>query len=106
MKFAVIQTSGTQYQVEEGSTIIVDRVQNAEGKGIKFTDVLMVVDGEHVMLGTPTVSGVTVTGEVVNNFKGEKIRVSTFKAKSRQRRVKGFRHQHTTVKITKIHGNN
>ena len=101
MKFAVIATSGSQHRVEEGTEILVDRLENKEGDKISF-DAILYVDDEAVHIGTPTVNGTSVKATVIGHERGDKIRVATFKAKSRQRRVKGFRHDYTPLKIYKI----
>ncbi len=99
MKYAVIAISGTQYKVEENQTITVDKFDPT----IKSTDqILLVVDDDKVKVGNPTVKGASVDFEVVKDFQGEKLRVSTFKAKSRYRKTRGFRAQLTDLKITKI----
>lgn len=102
MKFAVIKTQGQQFKVKEGDEIEVDKLDLGEGKEIIFDQVLLLVEGEKVKIGRPTLSGVVVQGKVLAQTKGKKIRVATFKAKSRYRRVKGFRPQITKVRIEKI----
>ncbi len=99
MKYAVIAISGTQYKVEENQIVTVDRFDPS----IKSTDqVLLTVNDDKVTLGTPTVKGASVEFEMVKEFQGEKLRVSTFKAKSRYRKTHGFRAQLSDIKITKI----
>jgi len=99
MKYAVIAISGSQYKIEENQTITVDKFDPT----IKSTDqVLLTVDDDKVKVGNPTVAGASVDFEVVRDFQGEKLRVSTFKAKSRYRKTRGFRAQLTDLKITKI----
>lgn len=99
MKYAVIAISGTQYKVEENQTITVDKFDPT----IKSSDqVLLTVNNDKVTIGTPTVKGASVEFETVRDYQGEKLRVSTFKAKSRYRKTRGFRAQLTDIKITKI----
>lgn len=99
MKYAVIAISGSQYKVEENQVITVDKLDPS----IKSTtEVLITVDGDKVKVGTPTVKGASVDFESVRDYQGEKLRISTFKAKSRYRKTKGFRAQLTDIKITKI----
>lgn len=99
MKYAVIAISGTQYKVEENQVITVDKLDPT----IKSTDqVFLTVNDDKVILGTPTVKGASVEFELVRDYQGEKLRVSTFKAKSRYRKTRGFRAQLTDIKITKI----
>ncbi|MBI4099701.1 50S ribosomal protein L21 [Candidatus Microgenomates bacterium] len=95
MNFAIIRTAGKQFLVKEGDTIEI----TGDGKDI---DVLLLSQDDKVKVGTPLVEKVTVKTEVVKNFSGEKIRVAKFKAKSRYRKVTGFRAKLTTLKITKI----
>ncbi|TSC90459.1 MAG: large subunit ribosomal protein L21 [Microgenomates group bacterium Gr01-1014_5] len=100
MKYAVVDIAGKQYKIEEGQELIVDRLE-ADGKTV-FDKVLLVVDGDKAEVGSPEVSGAKVEAEVLENLKGEKIRVLKYKAKSRYRKVRGFRASQTKIKITKI----
>lgn len=102
MKFAVVAFSGTQYKVSEGDTIEADRLDAEKGQKIEIKEVLLIVDDKTIKVGKPFVAGAKVSAEVLEDYKGEKIRVSKFKAKSRYRRTIGFRHQHTALKILKI----
>ncbi len=102
MKYAVIRTGGKQYRVAEGDEIEVDKLEAEKGKPFTFDEVLLFVDGDKVKVGQPLVKGVKVKAKVVDQLKGKKIRVATYKAKARYRRVKGFRSRLTKVKIEKI----
>ena len=99
MKYAVIALSGTQYKVEENQVITVDKLDPS----IKSTsEVLLTVDDDKVKVGTPTVKDASIDFERVKDYQGTKLRISTFKAKSRYRKTRGFRPQLTDIKITKI----
>jgi large subunit ribosomal protein L21 len=102
MKYAVIQTSGSQFIVEEGKPIEVDNIDKKEGEKIEFSDVLLAVEDDKVTVGMPHIAGLTVVGEVAKHFKGDKIRVVSFRAKSRYRKARGFRASHTQVLIKSI----
>lgn len=102
MKYAVISISGKQQVVTPGEKIQVDRLAIKEGESFEIKDVLLNVDGDKVEIGTPLVSGAAVKAKVLSHERGEKIRVATFKAKSRQRRVKGHRQELTTVEIVSL----
>jgi len=102
MKYAVIQTGGQQLKVKEGEILAVAKLEGKPKAKLSFDKVLLVVDGDKVKLGAPTLKGVKVTAEVVEQFKDEKIRVFKFKAKSRYRKRHGHRQQLTRVKIVKI----
>ncbi len=102
MKFAVIKTGGKQYRVSEGDVITVERLENPQSELVTFSEVLLMADGDVVTIGKPLVSGMTVSGVVIEHPKGEKIRVSQYKAKARFRRVNGHRQALTTVRIDMI----
>ena len=102
MKYAVIQTGGKQYQVTEGQTLSLEKLNGKPKDKLEFDQVLLVVDDTKVHLGQPVVKGALVTAEILEQKKAKKIRVAKFKAKSRYRRVKGHRQQLTEVKIVKI----
>lgn len=100
--FAVIKTGGKQYRVASDDVIKVERLKSAAGDNIVFDDVLLVGDDDATTVGTPTVAGATVTGEVVGEERGKK--VIAFKKRRRQnsRRTRGHRQTFTVVKITDI----
>ena len=102
MKYAVIAISGHQYQVEENQIITLDKQGLEDKKTASTTDVLLYVNDKNIKIGKPFVDSAKVDFEVVKNYKGKKLRVFTYKAKSRYRKTKGFRPQLTDIKITKI----
>lgn len=93
MNFAVIRAGGKQYLVKEGDLITVQG---------EVSGVLLASIDDKIKIGTPQVNDVVVKSEVVKTGKGPKIRVAKFKAKSRYRRVMGFRPQQTQIKILSI----
>lgn len=102
MKYAVIQLAGKQLRVSEGEQITVTRMEGEAESELKISDVLLKVDGEKVQVGTPLVADSVVTLKVVSHDKADKIRVAKYKAKSRYRRVKGFRASETTFEVVSI----
>lgn len=102
MKYAVLAISGSQFKVEENQVITVDNLNVDAEKTGTCTDVLLVVNGDDVTVGTPNVAGAKVEYEVVKNYQGDKLRVFKYKSKSRYRKTNGFRAQLTDIKITKI----
>ncbi|MDO8515217.1 MAG: 50S ribosomal protein L21 [bacterium] len=96
MKFAVIRVSGKQFKVAEGDIIDVAKTDSAD------CDVLMVVNDDKVDIGTPTVKGAKVQLEILEQFKGVKLDIYKFKAKSRYRKHTGFRPQLTKIKVVSI----
>ena len=100
--YAIIQTGGKQYQVSLGSTLEVELLGKVAGD-VVFDQVLLVRSGEDVLVGTPTVPGITVSARVVEDAKkGEKIRVFKYKAKSRYRKNRGHRQSHTILMVTAL----
>lgn len=102
MFYAVINSGGKQYRVSEGDTIIVDKLGLKKDEKVKFDQVLMVVSDGDVKIGKPTLADAQVVGKSLGDFKGEKIRVAKFKAKSKYRRATGFRAQLSQIQIESI----
>ncbi|NCS98662.1 50S ribosomal protein L21 [Candidatus Parcubacteria bacterium] len=103
-KLAVIKTGGKQYLVQEGDILKIEKLSEdsiKDGK-VTFEDVLMIADGDKVELGKPTVSGKTVSAEVVEEGRNKKISVIHYKSKSRYFKRNGHRQPFHKVKITKI----
>ena len=100
MQYAIIATGGKQYQVEVGKELEVELL-HAEGK-VSFDQVLLVVDGDNVTVGAPTVSGVVVAATVVGQVKADKIDILRYKSKSRYRKHTGHRQKYTKVMIDSI----
>lgn len=98
-KYAVVRITGKQYKVEEGKEILVDKIVDPKKIGV---EVLLLVDGEKVTVGKPTLK-VDVKFKVVTELeKGEKVEIYKFKAKSRYKRHTGFRAQYTRLLTEKI----
>ena len=104
MNYAVVQSGGKQYKVSEGSVIEVEKLPVEPGSDYNFDTVLFTaIDGAYTV-GKPLVEGAVVTGKVLDQIKGIKIRVAKFKAKARYRNVRGHRQHLTTVQIVSLGG--
>ncbi len=103
MKAAVIRTGGKQYRVTEGDVIEIEKIAGDKGAKVEFDEVLL-VGGDKVKVGKPTVKGAKVAGEIVGQERGDKIVVFKFKRRKKYRRKAGHRQEHTQVKITGIAG--
>jgi large subunit ribosomal protein L21 len=101
--FADIRTGGKQYTVAVDDVIKVDRMPGEPGDKVEIADVLM-LGGDAVSVGAPTVAGATVAVEVVQQSRGPK--VIAFKKRRRQnsRRKRGHRQEYTVLKVTGISG--
>ena len=100
--FAIIETGGKQYKVNEGDVIFVEKLEVSEGDKITFDRVLVVSDESGIKVGAPVVEGATVTANVVKNGKGKKLYVMTYKSKKNEKRKMGHRQPYTKVQIEKI----
>ena len=101
--FAVIETGGKQYRVEAGDVIDVELVEAGEkGASVEFDQVLMVGGENGVTVGSPRVEGARVTGELVGEVKGPKVRVFKFKRRKQYRRTNGHRQKYIRVRIDDI----
>jgi len=99
--YAVIETGGKQYRVQQGDVLDVELLATDEGASLEF-DALAVSNGDELSVGTPTVDGAKVTASVVENFRGKKI--YSFKKKRRKgyRRKIGHRQELTKIKVEAI----
>jgi len=92
---AIVKIGSSQYTVTPGQRLLVDRPQ--------VDGVLMVVDGASVTVGKPSIADAVVQFKVLREVKGKKVRVGKYKAKSRERKVRGFRAQYTEILIEDIY---
>lgn len=102
--YAVIQTGGKQYRVEPGKTVVVEKLAGEAGAQVVFDQVLLVSsgDGGNVTVGKPTVAGAKVTGEIVEQTRGEKLVVFKFRRRKNYVRRNGHRQDVTVVKVAAI----
>ena len=99
--YAVITTGGKQYKVSEGDAIYVEKLDANEGDKVTFDQVVM-VGGDSVKIGTPTVDGVSVTGTVEKQGRQKKIIIFRYKPKKGASSKKGHRQPYTKVVIDSI----
>jgi large subunit ribosomal protein L21 len=99
--YAVIETGGKQYRVAQGDRLDVERLDAGDSGEVALRPVLL-VDGDTVLATPQQLSGATVSGRVVGDAKGPKIRGFTYKNKSNQRRRWGHRQHYSTIEITTI----
>jgi large subunit ribosomal protein L21 len=99
--FAVIKTGGKQYRVAADDVLKVEKVAGNPGDIVEFGEVL-VVGGDTPTLGTPTVAGATVAGEVLEQGRGPKVIAFKKRRRKNSRRKRGHRQEFTLVRITEI----
>lgn len=100
--YAVIKSGGKQHRVVEGERLKVELLAVEPGQVITFDDVLMVVNGDNIQVGTPIVAGAKVTAEVLDHGRHDKIRIVKFRRRKHYRRQAGHRQYYTELKITGI----
>ena len=99
--FAVIKAGGKQYRVAPEDVIRIDRVSGEPGQIVEFGEVL-VLGGDTPQLGTPTISGATVAGEVLQHDRGDKVIAFKKRRRKNSRRKRGYRHEFSVIRITEI----
>src|SRR2546430_4865074 len=99
--FAVIKTGGKQYRVAAEDKLKVEKVAGEPGEIIQFGEVL-VVGGDNVTLGNPTVSGASVAAEVLDQGRGPKVIAFKKRRRKNSRRKRGHRQEFTLIRITEI----
>ncbi|HWE32388.1 MAG TPA: 50S ribosomal protein L21 [Solirubrobacteraceae bacterium] len=98
--YAVVKTGGKQYRLEQGQTLVVERLSADEGASVKL-DPLLYVDGDTVVDGDD-LSKVTIEAKVVGHERGPKLRIVKFKPKRGYKRRTGHRQELTRLEITSI----
>lgn len=99
--YALLKTGGQQFKVQDGDVITINKIDGDAGAKVEFNEVLL-VGGDTPKLGSPFVTGASVTGQIVRQKKAKKIVGFNFKAKKNIRKRWGHRAQLTEVKITGI----
>ena len=99
--YAVIETGGKQYRVEQGDVIYVEKLAADTDETVTF-DKVLAVGGDTTVFGNPVVEGASVTGKVLKQGKAKKVDVFTYKAKKNEKRHLGHRQSFTKVEVTAI----
>ncbi len=100
--YAVIETGGKQYRVQEGDVLRIEKLDVEVGEKAIFDKVLLVSNDGEVTVGSPFVDGVKVEASVMDQNKARKIIIYKYKAKKNQRKKQGHRQPYTEVKIETI----
>ena len=100
--YAVIQTGGKQYRVQQGDVIFVEKINAQADEAVTFEEVLLVGNDGETKIGTPVVAGAKVEGKVLAQVKSKKIVVYKYKAKKNERKKQGHRQPYTKVTINSI----
>ena len=99
--YAIIETGGKQFRVQEGNKIVVDNLAAEVGSEVTFDRVLM-LGGDTAKIGTPLVDGAKVTAKVLEHFRGEKVQVFKKRRRKAYRNMQGHRQDYTALSVTAI----
>ena len=102
--YAVITSGGKQYKVSAGDVLSIEKLEPEVGSAVEFSQVLMIMDGTEAKVGTPYLADAKVTAEVVEQTRGEKIKIIKFRRRKHHMKHQGHRQYLTVVKITNIEG--
>ncbi|MBB5017844.1 large subunit ribosomal protein L21 [Chitinivorax tropicus] len=100
--YAVIKTGGKQYKVAVGEKLKVEQIPADIDSQIVIDQVLMVADGDNIVLGTPIVSGAAVKATVVSHGRGEKVRIFKMRRRKHYQKRQGHRQNFTELRIDAI----
>jgi large subunit ribosomal protein L21 len=100
--YAIVNINGVQHKVEPDSLLEVARLTGDPGKTLTFDQVLLVADGDRISVGQPFLQGASLTAEVIEHFRGPKLRIFKFKRRKDYRRRRGHRDECTRLRVTGI----
>ena len=100
--YAVVKTGGKQYRVSLGDRVKIEKIPGEVGAEVNFDQVLMIGGTDDVKVGTPVVSGATVSARIVKQDRSKKVMVFKFKRRKGYKKKQGHRQAYTQVEITGI----
>ena len=100
--YAVIKTGGKQYRVNAGDEIKVEKLAAQSGTEVVLDEVLLIADGDQVTIGKPLIDGASVRATVLDQGKGEKIRIFKMRRRKHYRKTQGHRQSFTSLRIDSI----
>lgn len=100
--YAIVDIAGKQFKVAKDQYIYAPKLEGDAGSAVSFDHVLLTDDGTTVTIGAPTVSGVTVSGKILEHVKGDKVIVFKKKRRKGYTVKNGHRQQYTKVQIDSI----
>jgi large subunit ribosomal protein L21 len=100
--YAIIETGGKQYKVQEGDVLYIEKLNAAEGEVVSFDRVFLVSKEDGLVVGAPLVAGASVSAKVEKHGKGAKVIVYKYKPKKNYHKKQGHRQPYTRVVVEKI----
>jgi len=102
--YAVVRTGGKQMRVAQGESVRVEKLPGEVGDSIELPEVLLVGGNDDLRIGTPLVEGARVTGTIVGQGRGAKLRIFKMKRRKNYRRASGHRQSYTEIRVDSIEG--
>jgi large subunit ribosomal protein L21 len=102
--YAVVKTGGKQYRVATGEKLRIEQITADVGSEVVLDQVLMLAEGDAVRLGTPLVSGASVTATVLSHGRGDKVRIFKLRRRKHYQKRQGHRQNYTEIKVSAILG--
>ena len=102
--YAIVNINGIQTKVTPDEVLEVPRLVGEPGNTLKFEQVLLMADGDKISVGQPYLEGAVLTVEVVEHFRGPKLKIFKFKRRHDYRRRRGHRDERTRLRVTEIAG--
>jgi len=100
--YAVIKTGGKQYRVNQGDKLKIEKIVGDVGANVVLDQILTVVDGDNVTIGSPIVRGASVTATVVSHGRHDKVQIFKMRRRKHYRKSQGHRQSFTEIQIDKI----
>ena len=100
--YAIVNIQGIQTKVTPDAIVVVPRLQGEPGQALTFDQVLLLAEGDRISVGQPYVPGARLTAEVLEHFRGPKLRIFKFKRRRDYRRRRGHRDERTRLRVTDI----
>jgi large subunit ribosomal protein L21 len=100
--YAIVNIAGIQTRVTKDEVLEIAHLSGEPGAKLKFDQVLMLGDGDKISVGRPTVKGASVSAEIVEHFRGVKLKIFKFKRRREYRRRRGYRSELTRIRVTSI----
>ena len=102
--YAVVRSGGKQYRVNQGGSLRVEKLPGEVGSSVTLDDVLLIGGDGGVKIGTPKVDGAQITGTILAQGRGQKIRVFKMKRRKGYRRSQGHRQDYTEIRVDETRG--
>ena len=102
--YAIVNIAGIQTKVTPDEVLNVALLTGEPGASLKFDQVLLMGDGDKISVGRPNVKGASVSVEIVEHLRGEKVKIFKFKRRREYRKRRGYRSELTKIRVTAISG--